>query len=79
MESIRASGGVSEVGGQGKIGCAAFGALELDDHAVGVVADEAGKLLFGCKPVNERAKSDTLDYTTDPDAFSPERCGSDQD
>ena len=35
-------------------------AFNLDDHAVGVVADKPGEVFFPCKPVNKRAKSDAL-------------------
>jgi len=41
--------------------------LKLDDHSIGVVTNEAGKMFFGCEAINERSKADTLNHASDPD------------
>ena len=45
-------------------------AFELDGHASGVVADEAGQIFLVGQAINERAKADALDDPAYPDAYS---------
>lgn len=46
------------------------GAFDLNDDAVGVVADHPGKVLFGGDAIDEWPEADTLDHSSNPDAFS---------
>ena len=46
------------------------GTFELDDDAIGVVADEAGEMFFSSQPIDERSKADALHDSADPDALA---------
>ena len=65
--STTASGGASRAQpGEERLDRAG-GALDLDEHAVGVVAHPAGQPQAGRQPVHERPEPDPLDHPGDPD------------
>ena len=68
-ESMRASGGVSELQSLQEDPNASQRPFDFNGDAVGVVADKAGKTLFICQAIDERTKADALDDPTDPDAY----------
>lgn len=49
---------------------AGHGPFKLDDHAVGVVSDEACEVFFGCEVIDEGPEPDTLNDTPDPDTLA---------
>jgi hypothetical protein len=44
--------------------------FKLDNHAVGVIADEAREVLLGCEAIHEGSKSYPLDDTADSDTLA---------
>ena len=47
-------------------GCRAF---ELDDHAIGVVPDEAREILLDRKPIDKGPKAHSLDHSINSNAL----------